>query len=147
MGSGPEKLRLLELKQSLKLKNVFFIEPVSKNQMPHVLKSINAAIIPLRKLDLFLGAIPSKIFENLAMEIPILLGVGGEAKALFIDKGNCGLYFEPENAVQLAEVINRLIGDKDLSTSLGKNGRNFVNENFNRNNIANQFYEELKKLK
>lgn len=146
MGSGPEKTHLLNLKQNMDLTNLVFIEPVTKSEMPSILKTVDAAIIPLRKLDLFKGAIPSKVFENLAMEIPILLGVDGEARNLFIDKGNCGLYFEPENETQLISSINELISDKDKAKRLGENGRKFVNEHFNRENIAGSFYNVLKSL-
>ncbi len=146
IGSGPEKEKLITLKNDLNLTNVIFIDAVSKAQMPQILKSINVAIIPLKKLDLFLGAIPSKIFESLAMEIPILLGVGGEARELFINKGKCGLYFEPENVIELTKVITQLAEDKNLSTELGKNGRNFVDQKFNRNSIAEAFYKRLKEI-
>lgn len=146
MGSGPEKEKLVLLKDKLQLKNVFFLDPVTKKEMPAVLKSINAAIIPLRKLDLFLGAIPSKIFENLAMEVPILLGVNGEARELFINKGNCGLYFEPENKLELIAAITKISLNKELAIQLGKHGRIFVNEHFNREVIAKEFYDQLKSI-
>lgn len=146
MGSGPEKEKLLRLKTELNLVNVVFLEPVSKKEMPSVLKSINTAIIPLKKLDIFLGAIPSKIFENLAMEVPILLGVDGEARELFITKGNCGLFFEPENEANLITKILEITSNKTNALQLGKNGRIFVNEYFNREIIANNFYTELKKI-
>ncbi|MDX2173771.1 MAG: glycosyltransferase family 4 protein [Bacteroidota bacterium] len=146
MGSGPEKEKLQKLKDELTLENVFFLEPVPKKEMPSVLKSIDAAIIPLRKLDLFLGAIPSKIFENLAMEVPILLGVDGEAKELFITKGNCGLFFEPENEADLTQKITAITSHKKLALEYGKNGRKFVNDFFNRENIATNFYSKLKEL-
>lgn len=143
MGSGPEKEKLQHLKAELKLENVFFLNPVTKKEMPFILKSINAAIIPLKKLDLFLGAIPSKLFENLAMEVPILLGVDGEARELFITKGNCGLFFEPENDADLVRKILEIITHKNLALQYGKNGRAFVNEFFNRDNIATNFYNRL----
>lgn len=146
MGSGPEKKMLLEMKEAMNLKNVYFFEPVTKKEMPGILKEINAAIIPLKKLDLFLGAIPSKIFENLSMEVPILLGVNGEAKELFINKGNCGLYFEPGNSQELAGAVLQIANNKDLAYSLGKNGRTFVNANFNREIIAGSLYSTLKEI-
>lgn len=111
--------------------------------MPGVLKSVDATIIPLRKLDLFLGAIPSKIFENLSMEIPVLLGVDGEARQLFIEQAKAGYYFEPENVTELTAVIHQLIQDKDQARQLGMNGRAFVNQHFNREIIANQFLNAL----
>jgi glycosyltransferase involved in cell wall biosynthesis len=146
MGSGPEKEKLMQIKENEGLNNVYFLEPVSKKEMPSVLKSVYAAIIPLRKLDLFLGAIPSKLFENLSMEIPVLLGVDGEAKDLFIHKGNCGLYFEPENSEALSYAISVLLSDSLKAKQFGVNGRNFVNINFNREIIAQQFYEQLIRL-
>ena len=143
MGSGPEKVKLQALKKELLLANVVFLEPVTKKEMPFVLKSINAAIVPLRKLDLFLGAIPSKLFENLAMKIPVLLGVDGEAKDLFIKQGNCGVYFEPENVSELVKAISDLIANERIALSLGENGRTFVNQHFNRELIAEKFYQQL----
>jgi glycosyltransferase involved in cell wall biosynthesis len=146
IGSGPEKDKLLQLKAEQNLTNVFFLDAISKKEMPSVLRSVNAAIIPLRKLNLFLGAIPSKIFENLAMEVPVLLGVNGEARQLFIDKGNAGLYFEPENSEALTAAILKLIEDKEMALQLGRNGRHFVNEYFNRENIAQNFFTKLNSL-
>jgi glycosyltransferase involved in cell wall biosynthesis len=146
MGSGPEKDKLIKLKNELQLSNVYFLDPVTKKEMPSVLKSINAAIIPLRKLDLFLGAIPSKIFENLAMEIPILLGVDGEARELFITQGNCGLFFEPENVHDLTSAITKISINPGMSAELGRNGRKYVNQSFNRELIAEGLYKKLSAL-
>jgi glycosyltransferase involved in cell wall biosynthesis len=101
-GSGPEKEKLQNLKSALKLTNVHFLEPVAKQEMPAVLKAIDVALVPLKKLPLFEGAIPSKVFEALAMEVPLLLGVDGEARKHFIDNAEAGWFFEPENETALA---------------------------------------------
>lgn len=146
VGSGPELEKLESLKSKKQLSNVHFLKAVSKVEMPMVLRSVNASIIPLKKLELFLGAIPSKLFECIAMELPIILGVNGEAKEIFIDRGQCGLYFEPENVDALAMMVEKLINDKELGLKLGKKGREFAFEYFNRDRIAKAFYEELQKL-
>jgi glycosyltransferase involved in cell wall biosynthesis len=142
-GAGPEKEELLKLKESLQLENVLFLPPVSKSEMPFILKEVDVALVPLRKLDLFQGAIPSKIFEALAMEKPLLLGVNGEAKAHFIDNAKAGLYFEPENEVSLAEKLKEMAMDKSKIIEMGKNGREYVIKNFNRNKIAQDFIQQL----
>src|SRR4029450_11319706 len=112
LGSGPVRDHLVKLTNELKVQNVYFFDLVPKSEMPFVLKSVNAGIIPLRRLELFLGAIPSKIFELLAMKKPILLGVDGEAKELFIDKGKCGMFFRPEDSDHLAEQVKAMIADQ-----------------------------------
>ena len=143
MGDGPLKDSLLNIKKDIDLKNVYFYDTVPKVEMPDVISSINLSVIPLKKLDLFKGAIPSKIFESLAMKKPILLGVEGEAKTLFIDEGKCGLAFEPENDTQLAEKVLHLSQDKKVVDQLGENARDYVEQNFDRNKIADAFYNEL----
>jgi glycosyltransferase involved in cell wall biosynthesis len=147
MGAGPEKEKLFNLKETYKLENLHFFEPVKKNKIGEVISAVDASIIPLKKIPLFEGAIPSKIFENLAMENPIILGVNGEAKELFIDKGKCGLHFEPENKIELVSCINQLIDSPELKKQFGKNGRNFAKAHFDRDSLANSFYKELISLK
>ena len=142
-GSGPEKEMLLELKKTLNLTNVHFLEPVSKKEMPAILKSIDIALVPLKNLTLFQGAIPSKVFEALAMEIPLLLGVDGEARNHFIEKGKAGLFFQPENADELAKQALFLAENLVERLEMGKNARRYVTENFDRNKIANDFMRQL----
>ncbi len=144
LGNGPEKEKLENLSHKLGLRNVFFIEGVGKEKMPEVIAATDVAIVPLKKLDLFKGAIPSKIFENLAMKKPILLGVEGEAKKLFIEEGRCGFAFEPENASDLAAKMLVLYQNKTLRTELGNNALDYVSKQFNRNNIARNFAEKLR---
>ncbi len=142
-GSGPEKDDLVNLKVELKIDNIHFLPPVPKAEMPNILKEVDVALVPLRKLDLFQGAIPSKIFEALAMEKPLLLGVEGEAKKHFIDNAEAGLFFEPENEVNLADKMIEFSNDINRILEMGSNGRKYVSEHFNRNKIAEDFIKEL----
>ena len=142
-GSGPEKETLIALMQSLNLTNVHFLEPVSKIEMPAILKSIDVALVPLKNLPLFKGAIPSKVFEALAMEVPLLLGVDGEARNHFIEKGKAGLFFQPENADELAKQAQFLAENLVERLEMGKNARRYVTENFDREKIANDFMRQL----
>lgn len=143
LGSGPEKEKLLKMKNDLKLKNIFFMDTVPKSKMREIILACDAAVIPLKKLDLFKGAIPSKIFESSAMGKPILLGVDGEAKELFIDDGNSGLFFEPENANALSNQILKLYQNPEAAKTLGQNGIKYVAKKFNRDKIADEFWETI----
>lgn len=142
-GSGPEKEKLQNLKSALKLTNVHFLEPVAKQEMPAVLKAIDVALVPLKKLPLFEGAIPSKVFEALAMEVPLLLGVDGEARKHFIDNAEAGWFFEPENETALANCVRKLAMNPTEIQIAGKNGRQYVSSNFNRDQIAASLYQRL----
>jgi glycosyltransferase involved in cell wall biosynthesis len=80
----------------------------------------------------------------LAMEVPVVLGVEGEAKELFINQANAGLAFEPENDEALANCILKLLKQPELLIEFGKNGRNYVLKSFNRERIAINFRNFLR---
>jgi glycosyltransferase involved in cell wall biosynthesis len=144
VGDGPEKENLKQAAHAAQLTNVLFIPNTPRKEIPAIVAGCDAYVVPLKKLDLFLGAIPSKIFEPLALGCPVLLGVDGEAKEIFVEDGKCALHFEPENASQLIERINELKADATLQKSLKENGRAFVKNKFNRQSIAHEFYDFLK---
>lgn len=145
-GAGPVKDELLKLQRELGVDNVIFNNPVQKSDMPGVLKEVDIALVPLRKLDLFMGAIPSKIFEAQAMKLPLLLGVNGEAKVHFIDKAKAGVFYEPENVRDMANKMIEMASDRRRIEEMGENGRNYVKEHFNRNKIAESFNQVLVEL-
>lgn len=146
MGSGPVKTELQQMTSQMNLKNVYFFDPCKKSEMPFVLSNVDVALIPLKKLDLFKGAIPSKVFESLAMQLPILLGVDGEAKQIVIDDAKAGVFFEPENDVDLVEKVNLLLSGQENLKTMGENGRKLALTKFNRDLIAQDFYQLLTDL-
>ncbi|MES2592722.1 MAG: glycosyltransferase family 4 protein [Bacteroidota bacterium] len=146
LGSGPEKEKLIVLKNKLEINNVLFFDAVTKMEMPAIVYAIDVAVIPLRRLDLFKGAIPSKIFECLAMKKPILLGVEGEAKELFIDEGKCGLAFIPEDEKDLAAKTLELYRNESQLKTLGENGFKYVKQKFTRDEIALNFFNQLNSI-
>jgi glycosyltransferase involved in cell wall biosynthesis len=144
VGDGPEKSKLEKMTAEYNYKQIFFYPNQEKKSMPAIVSSCDATIVPLKKLPLFLGAIPSKIFENLAMRVPVILGVEGEAKTLFIEEGKAGLAFEPENHLELADKILEYYSDPKKLNEAAQNGRNYVLEYFNRDKLANNFRAFLK---
>ncbi len=140
MGSGPEKEKLLKMKEAEGLDTVFFLDSRPRKEVIPYIYASDAAVIPLRRLDLFKGAIPSKIFENLALKKPILLGVEGEAKELLIDTGKAGLAFIPEDPADLAAKILYLYSHEQEKKEYGINGYNYLLKEFNPGIIVNEFW-------
>ncbi len=147
LGEGPEKELLKKLRTEWALDNVIFLDAIPKTLMPAFVAMIDCAILPLRKLDLFKGAIPSKVFENLAMEKPVLLGIDGEAKTLFIDEAHAGLHFEPENEQALADAILFVSRHPEQAKEWGMRGRAYVSEKFERNKIASALFQKLEGIR
>jgi len=142
IGDGAERERLLQKKEAMGLTNLLMLPQLPKNAMPAVLAASDACLVHLRRTDLFKSVIPSKIFEAMAMERPMILGVEGESKGI-VETGNCGLCIEPENARAMADAVLRLESDRQLTETLGKNGRKFVVDYFDRDKLATKYLEVL----
>jgi glycosyltransferase involved in cell wall biosynthesis len=143
LGDGPEKSRLMQRVNDENITRVKFLELVSREVVPSYVDAVDVAVIPLKKMDLFLGAIPSKIFENLALAKPLLLSVDGEARRLFIDEGNAGLFIEPENSQMLAEKSLYLEANPDVVKTMGANGQSYVQKFFMRKKITADWVSTL----
>ena len=143
LGDGPEKNRLQQRVVDEKIARVKFLELVSREVVPSYVDAVDVAVIPLKKMDLFLGAIPSKIFENLALGKPLLLSVDGEARSLFIDQGNAGLFIEPENSKMLAEKSLQMEANPEMVCEMGNNGKAFVQTYFMRKKITSDWVNTL----
>jgi len=111
IGDGAMKKNVVELAQELELKNITFLAPVSKEEVPKYLSIVDVSLAPLKKEDNFKTVIPSKIFEASAMQKPTLLGVEGQAQEI-IEKYDAGLCFEPENEKDFIEKLSDLCNEK-----------------------------------
>ncbi|EJO5349220.1 glycosyltransferase family 4 protein [Clostridium botulinum] len=135
IGDGPEKSKLQAMVKEKKLNNVSFQPVQLKPNMPRIIASMDATVVPLKKLDLFKGALPSKMFEALASQLPIVLAVEGEAERL-INEANAGITVEPENPKEVAQAVLKLYKNKELKDKLGQNGRSYVIEHYSRESIT-----------
>lgn len=138
VGDGAEKKNLLAEKARLQLENVLMLPQQPKNMVPRLLALSDASMILLRKSDLFKTVIPSKMFEAMAMERPLLFGVEGESRLIFAEAG-CGIAIEPENHHELAVAAQRLAREPVVAEALGKRGGEFVRRFYDRDNLAEHY--------
>jgi glycosyltransferase involved in cell wall biosynthesis len=142
IGDGPEKNQLMRLANEAKLQNLCFYPSYPASQVPEILAAFDLAIIPLKRFDLFKGALPSKMFEAMAAGVPVLVSIEGEARTL-VEKARAGICIEPENPKAMAEAILELYSKPRYRHDLGENGRRYVLCHFNRLHIAKRFEQLL----
>ncbi len=134
IGDGAEKQNLIDYSNILHSKNCTFLESVTKIDIPLYIDLSDYSLVNLKKSDEFKNVIPSKIFENIAMYKPILLGVEGESKKLINDYG-VGVCFEPENeksflnALDDIQNLDRVSFKLNCDKMLVDFDRNIISEN------------------
>jgi len=114
--------------------------------LPHYYSICDIVLITLRDLPLFQCVIPSKMFEIMAMSKPIIITVDGEARDLVENQAKSGIFAKPENPEDLKDKIIYLYNNKQLCNKLGINGRRFVEQNFDRDKLADKYLKIINSL-
>jgi len=122
-----------------------FTGRLPKSDMPMVLASSDCLLVHLKKTDLFATVIPSKIFEAMAMERPLVMGVQGESADIVKDSG-AGIAMESDNAQQLVDAVLALKDDNELRNRLCTNGRQFVGQQYTRDSLAKKMLDVMQRV-
>lgn len=142
IGDGPERDRLLRIKAERKLENILFVRPCPVETMARVFSLATASIVPLRKLELFRGARPSKLYPSLACGKPVIYSGEGEAAEL-LEGAGCGLVVEPENPEALAQAVEQMADDRGSTEAMGRRGRGLVEREFSWSQIVDRWQRDL----
>ncbi|MEX1241545.1 MAG: glycosyltransferase family 4 protein, partial [Cyclobacteriaceae bacterium] len=150
IGDGPEKKDLIRQARENKFNNVYFLHPVSKNNIPVLLKQFDALYVGFQKQSLLrFGMSPNKMFDYMMAEKPIIQAI--HAGNNMVREYDCGIDVDPENPEAIAHGINQL---KKMSSEqramLGRNGKAAVLAFHNYRVLAQQFsskYLEVKNSK
>lgn len=142
VGEGAEKEQLKRKAAELRLENVQFIDQQPKNRVPEFYAACDLGLVTLRDTPLFQEVLPSKIFEYLGMERPVLISVAGEAQRL-VEAAGGGEFVPPEDVEAMANAIVRLRSDPHRLEAMGKSGREYVLANFDRRVLAQRYAQLL----
>lgn len=145
LGNGARKQELVDLSITMGLKNIIFVDSVPKEDVARYWSLLDVSIIHLKKIELFTSVIPSKLFECMAMGIPVLHGVLGES-AEIVTNNQVGLVFEPENEKQLYELLVNLKDNTDMYHELQINAIN-SSIKYDRSVLAERFLDLISDLK
>jgi putative colanic acid biosynthesis glycosyltransferase WcaI len=133
-GAAKDSLKVEALRRGLT--SVEFLDAYPHAQMPVVLSAADACLVSLKKVPLFEGAIPSKLYEAMACAKPILLAVDGEARDLVERDAGAAVHVRPEDGNSLADGVMWLRSHPDEARGLGARGRAFVVERFDRESLT-----------
>ena len=142
VGDGAEREGLIASARERNLENVVFRPPAPKELMPDIWSLCDVALVHLRNAPVFSEVMPSKVFEAMAMGVPILLAAPkGEASKVLAREG-AGLHVAPEEPDALAAAVVELANDSDLRKRLGEAGHRSAAK-YTRVNQATQMLQAL----
>jgi colanic acid biosynthesis glycosyl transferase WcaI len=133
VGEGPERERLQARVDSERLARVKIVPAQPRDRVPALLACADAALITLGMS--LPGAVPSKIYEAMASQLPILLVANGEAARRVGDAG-CGIAVAPGDASGLRAAWGQMAADAAGRAQMGLRGQGAAQTTYNRTHIA-----------
>jgi colanic acid biosynthesis glycosyl transferase WcaI len=112
VGGGAAKAKLIDKAESRNLKNVIFIPMQPKALMPEVWSLCDVAMVHLKNEPIFATVIPSKIFEAMAMGLPLLAAIPKGEASKIIERENAGVIVPPGDPPALVEAVRRFRDDR-----------------------------------
>lgn len=145
LGDGKEKPALQKQASGMDLRNVLFLPPIPKMEMPAALAGADACLAILKPIEEYKTTYPNKVFDYMAAGRPIALAIDGVIRAV-VERAGCGVFAQPGDPAALAEAVKKLAADPDRSRSMGLAGRKYLEENFSRTVIAEKILDVLNSL-
>lgn len=146
VGTGAEKAMLKKKAEDEQLDNIIFHDSVPKEDVQDYYALSDVCLVPLRDIPLFTTFIPSKMFEILASERPIIGSVAGEA-ANILRQSQGALVVPPEDGTAVANAILHLYQNPEQRSQMGHAGRNFVINHYSRQSLASRYAHILEEAR
>jgi colanic acid biosynthesis glycosyl transferase WcaI len=143
VGDGAEKAELIAQAQRRGLKNVLFLDPLPHEHVPQLLAAADICLAHTRKVQLFEGMLPIKMYEAMAAGRPLLLALNGEACRIAVQEAGAALHVEPENADALVDAVLYLCEHPEVAEQLGQQGRMYVQGRFDYDTLTAQLDARL----
>lgn len=141
-GEGAMYQPLVDDIQRRGLSNITMLGQLPKEDMPGLWSVSDISLVLLKPHPLFKSVIPSKMFESMAMNKPIVLGVEGESRQI-VTQHQAGVAVEPGCADSLARAICDLFdgGSKPFGGRI--RFRKSMIDNFSRHKLAISYLDLL----
>lgn len=122
VGDGAERERLMKRAEVEGIQNTRFVEPHPREMVPKIWSICDLALVHLRDSPVFAEVIPSKIFEAMAMGVPILLVTPQGIASDIVLSTRTGVWIPSEKPDRLATIVTKLRHKKHLLGQLSRNG-------------------------
>jgi len=147
-GSG-DLPKLFRLAENFGLKdNVLYLGAKNdKVKLAQIISAGDVAIVPYDDNPLWKNSVPAKFYEYCACAVPVIATVYDDSLlARIIKEGEVGLTTLPLDDEELSKAILWFYHNAELREVMGRRARMLVEEKFDRNKIADEFFKLILKI-
>lgn len=137
-GTGSDLKNLINYCKNLKLnKSVKILGYVPFDEMHKIMVNADVGLVPHVKSRHTDSTIPHKLFQYMALEMPVIVSDCDPLKRI-VNDSNCGLVYKSKDPESLKKTIINIYSDTKKRNLMAKNAKNAVDEKYNWNHCTKE---------
>ena len=145
IGKGSQEKIIVDKIKELQVENIKLISSIPRVELLNLYEEIDILFLQLKDIKMFEKTIPSKIFEYIAAQKPIIYGVEGIAREILEEEFKRNYYFKANNLDNLEETLNKLVKDIEERKYVKPDIEKLI-ANYSRSNLAKRYREIVEKV-
>lgn len=146
VGDGSDRAALEADLAASPLPGLTIHSPIPRDATRALYNACDVVLVPHASLPVLADTVPSKLFEVMACERPLVAALRGEGASI-VERSGAGELATPGDGASIAAAIRRVLGrSADERERMGKAGRAFVRREFDRRQVAERYLEVLERV-
>jgi glycosyltransferase involved in cell wall biosynthesis len=145
LGDGKEKPNLIATTKAKNLKNVRFVSPVPKKEIPGALAAADLCLAILKPIEAYKTTYPNKVFDYMAAGRAVVLAIDGVIREV-LEEAGAGVAVQPGDSMALADAVRTLAEKPEQRRRMGMAGQDYVKRNFDRPSLARKLLRVMEKM-
>lgn len=145
IGKGSQESTIRGLIKEKQITNIYLISSVPRNELLEKYEEADILFLQLKDIKMFEKTIPSKIFEYLASQKPIIYGVEGVAKTILKEEFNRKYYFKANDIEDLIGTFQNLIKAIEENNYVKPDLEVLIN-NYSRKKLSMRYADKIEEL-
>lgn len=142
IGDGVERGRIEAEAVKLEEDSFVFTGILPKQEALSELEKADLLFFSLIEDPTFDITIPSKLFDYLLLNKPIITSIKGEGREI-LEKLGCAIFFDPNSPQDLIRALQEYDKNRDLYNQAALGNREFARQTFNRRTLFREFFSQL----
>ncbi|MES3032803.1 MAG: glycosyltransferase family 4 protein [Gemmatimonadota bacterium] len=146
VGDGSDRALLEQDLAQNPIEGVTIHDPIPRDATRDFYNDCDVVLVPHAPLPILKDTVPSKIFEVMACQRPLLAALGGEG-ARIVEASGGGLLAKPGDAASIADGVMRMLAlSREEREAMGVAGRAFATREYDRKVLAHRYLDLLRAL-
>ncbi|MDQ3290630.1 MAG: glycosyltransferase family 4 protein [Bacteroidota bacterium] len=138
LGKGRVEPELMNICQEKGLTNVKFLGRYPMDIVSEIVNICDCSIVTFLNLPILYTNSPNKFFDSLSAGKPVIVNSAGWTKDI-VEEHNCGVYVDPENPAELANVLLKMSRHPEWVQDMSGNSRRLAEEVYDKSILCKQF--------